>query len=205
MQTFDKIFSKGDGRMEEYKDKKYISREFLYAKGYSQYKVNRLTEDGDVLKINRRYFENPDYTGDADDNCAVNAYAPEGVICLVSAAIYHELTTSRPLQIDVALPRRSRVPESPVSPRMRFYLFSEDRYFAGIDTIDEDGNSFMIYDREKTVCDVLFYRNKLGFETAIEILKNYLERPDRDLNRLMSYAKMLRSEKLLREYLEVMI
>jgi hypothetical protein len=63
----------------------------------------------------------------------------------------------------------------------------------------------MIYDVEKTVCDMIFYRNKLGFEPAIEVLKNYVKRPDRNINKLMEYAKKLRCAKLLREYLEVMV
>ena len=63
----------------------------------------------------------------------------------------------------------------------------------------------MIYDVEKTVCDMIFYRNKLGFESAIEVLKNYVKRPDRNINKLMEYAKKLRCAKLLREYLEVMV
>ena len=63
----------------------------------------------------------------------------------------------------------------------------------------------MIYDVEKTVCDMIFYRNKLGFEPAIEVLKNYVKRSDRNINKLMEYAKKLRCAKLLREYLEVMV
>jgi len=191
--------------MIEYKDRQFISRDVLYDAGYSQYKIDKMVEAGKLVMINRRFFENPDYDGGINEFYCVNAYAPKGVVCLISAAIYHGLSTNRPLQIDVALPRRSRFPKTPDWPQMQFYLFSDDRYTTGINTITEDGNQFRIYDKEKTVCDVLFYRNKLGFEPAIEILKKYLEGQDRDLNKLMKYAATLRTGKLLREYLEVMI
>lgn len=191
--------------MVEYKDRQFISRDVLYDAGYSPYKVNKLVETGELIAVNRKFFENPDYDGEINDYYCVNAYASRGVICLISAAIYHDLTTNRPIHIDVALPRRSRVPRSPDWPETRFYLFSEERYAAGVVAVEENGNHFMIYDREKTVCDVLFYRNKLGFEPALEVLKNYLGRRDRDLNKLMRYAKKLRCGKLLQGYLEIMI
>ena len=191
--------------MLEYKDRQFISREALYDAGYSQYKLNKLIHDGKLVMINRRFFENPDYDGEINEFYSVNAYAPKGVICLLSAAIYHGLSTNRPLQIDVAIPRRSRMPKPPDWPQMQFYLFSVERYSTGIETISENGNQFLIYNKEKTVCDILFYRNKLGFEPSVEILKKYLDMHNRDLNKLMKYAENLHSGKLLREYLEVMI
>lgn len=191
--------------MIEYSDQQYISRDDLYDKGFSQYKIKKLVDDGKLVVINRRFFENPDYDGDINEFYSVNAYAPKGVICLISAAVYHNLTTSRPLRIDVALPRRSRIPDSPDWPRMQYYLFSGERYSTGIETVAEGENKYSIYDREKTVCDILFYRNKLGFEPAADVLRNYLEKQDRDINRLMKYAECLRCGNLLRGYMEVLI
>lgn len=191
--------------MSEWKERQFLSREELYAAGYSQYGVSKLVDAGKLRPVTRRYLENMEYDGELNELYCVSAYAPKGIVCLMSAASHYGLTTARPLQIDVALPRRSRIPESPDWPKMRYYLFSDERYRCGMKTVDEDGNLYQIYDPEKTVCDILFYRNKLGFEPAVEVLKSYLNRPDRDLNRLMRYAEKLRSGKLLREYLEVMV
>ncbi|MBO4920192.1 MAG: hypothetical protein J5365_08580 [Erysipelotrichaceae bacterium] len=191
--------------MKNYDMKQYISRDELHDSGYSTYRINRLVDEGKLIAINKNHFENSEYSGEINDHYFVNAVAPKGVICLISAAIYHGMTTSRELQIDVALPRRSRIPESPESPAVQFYLFSEERYKTGIVMVIEGENSFMIYDREKTLCDLLFYRNKLGFEPFAEVLKNYLSSKDRDLNKLMSYAEKLRCGKLMKQYLEVMI
>ena len=62
-----------------------------------------------------------------------------------------------------------------------------------------------MYDVEKTVVDVLYYRNKIGIEETKEILKNYLNRNDRDLVRLHRYAQELGCGKILRTYLEVLL
>jgi hypothetical protein len=71
--------------------------------------------------------------------------------------------------------------------------------------VNEDGNLYRIYDMEKTVCDIVFYRNKIGFEPAVQIVKNYLNRSDRDINRLMKYAEKLRVETAMRQFLEVLV
>lgn len=186
-------------------DKQFISRKELYDAGLTPYKIKKLVEGGMLKIVNRNYFEKTEYDGDINEFSAVSIYSPKGVVCLTSAAVYHGLSTSRPLQIDIALPRRTRIPKSPDWPEMKYYLFTDDRYFIGIETISEGSNQFKIYDREKTVCDMIFYRNKLGFEPAVDVLKNYINNPNRDINKLMKYAEKLHCAKLLREYLEVMV
>ena len=62
-----------------------------------------------------------------------------------------------------------------------------------------------IFDIEKTVADIIYYRNKVGMEETSEILKKYLGRKGRQIDRLYEYAKKLRCEKTIRTYLEVLI
>ncbi|MGE4445431.1 MAG: hypothetical protein AB7C92_02125 [Synergistaceae bacterium] len=190
----------------EIQKRQFIPLKNLKEGGYSLYKINQLVSAGKLGRVNRSYYENMGYNGEINDFYAVPAYSDEkGIICLMSAAAYYELTTERPTQIDVALPRRSRVPRSPEWPLMQFYLFSDQRYKVGAEKVNADGNPFYIYDMEKTVCDVIFYRNKLGFEPAVEVIKKYLNKQNRDLNRLMRYAEMLRLKTTMRQFMEVLI
>lgn len=103
------------------------------------------------------------------------------------------------------IPRNVRIPESPDWPAMKFYRMMEPRYSMGIVEVKEDGNSFRIYDKEKTVCDVIYHRNKMGFEPAMEVLKRYVQQPDRDINRLIAYAKRLHVETTIKQYLEALL
>ena len=66
-------------------------------------------------------------------------------------------------------------------------------------------NEFQIYDIEKTVVDIVFYREKVGIEETREILINYLKRKDRNLNQLLKYAELMKCDKVLRHYLEMSI
>lgn len=186
-------------------EKQFISSQELHEAGYSNYKIRQMVNDGDLIGINRKWYENTHYTGEINDLYAVTAYAEQGVICLISAAVYHELSNERPNQIEIAIPRNVRIPDSPDWPAMRFYRMAEPRYGIGIINVQEDRNSFRIYDREKTVCDVIYHRNKLGFEPAMEVLKRYVQRSDRNINRLVTYAKRLQVETTIKQYLEAML
>ncbi len=66
-----------------------------------------------------------------------------------------------------------------------------------------NGFDIRLYDVERCVCDAVKFRNKIGIDVCSEIINNYLERPDRNLSRLMDYARQLRVSAILEKYLQV--
>ena len=186
-------------------DQKIFSMKELKEKGFSQYKVSKLVEEGKLIKLNKSYYENAEYRGEESDFYYIEAYAPKGVICLLSAAVYYHLTTFIPDAVDVAIPRKAKVSTMPDWPQMNVHHYTDDRHELGVTTVKEGKNEFQIYDMEKTVVDIVFYREKVGIEETKEILHSYLRRQDRQLDRLYAYAKKLHCEKTIRTYLEVLI
>lgn len=173
--------------------------------GYSHYKINQLVEDGTLLKLNKKYYENTEYNGEESDFYYVQAYAPKGVVCLMSAASYYNLTTFRPDSVDVAIQRKAKISTMPDWPVLSVYYYADDRFKTGIETVQEGRNHFKIYDVEKTVVDIVCFREKVGIEETKEILVNYLRRKDRNLNRLLRYAEMLKCGEVMKTYLEVLV
>jgi len=186
-------------------ERQYISIDEFHNAGYSNYKIRRLVDEGVISCVNRRWYENIMYSGEINDFYAVGAIAEHGVVCLMSAAVYYDMSTERPSGIDVALPRSARVPASPDWPAMRFYRMGDMRYSTGIEEVREGENTFFIYDREKTVCDIILYRNKLGFEPAMEVLKMYVNSEGRDISRLLKYAESLHVKSTINPYLKVLL
>ena len=81
------------------------------------------------------------------------------------------------------------------------HFITDYRYNLGI----EENNGIRIYDIEKTVVDIIYYRERMGIDTAKEVLVNYLRRKDRNLNKLIRYADKCKCGKIMRTYLEVLI
>ncbi len=186
-------------------NKKFITFDELKNIGYSYYKIGKLEEAGKLERINRSTFVNLGYRGDENDFLNAKAYVPNGVICLMSAARYYELTNFLPDSIDIAIDRSKKVNTLPEWPEIRIFFFTSIRMGTGVNEIKDGANFFHIFDIEKTVVDIIYYRNKVGIEETAEVLKNYLKRGDRQIDKLYAYAKSLRCEKTLRTYLEVLL
>lgn len=185
--------------------KKFITIRELQDMGFTYYKIAKMIREGYLTKVNRSTYENMDYRGEENDYFSAEAFVPNGVICLMSAARYYELTSFLPDAVEVAIHRKSKVSTLPEWPKIKLYYFDQQRMDTGVREICEGDNRFHIFDVEKTVVDIVYYRNKLGIEETKEIIKNYLKRRDRDIERLYAYSKVLRCEKVLRTYLEVLI
>ena len=186
-------------------NQKYYTTSELKNMGYSYYKISQMKENGQLYRINRTTYENLSYKGDENDFINAVAYVSDGVICLISAARYYELTNFLPNVIDVAIDRKKKVSTLHDWPQIKIFYFDHSRMYTGVTEITEGGDSFRIFDIEKTVIDIIYYRNKVGIAETSEVLRSYLKRKDRQIDRLYTYAKMLRCESIVRTYLEVLV
>ena len=182
-----------------------ISVEELKEMGFSLYKINRLVEKGLLRKLNKKFYENMTFKGEELEFYYIYGYVPQGVICLMSAAVYYDLTNYMPDVVDVAIQRKSRVSTLPDWSEIDIHYYTNERYSLGIETIADGKNLFHIYNVEKTVVDIIFYRDKVGIEEAKEVLVNYLRRRDRNLNQLIRYADKCKCGDIMRKYLEVLV
>lgn len=186
-------------------DQMIFSIDELKAKGFSYYKIGQMVRQGILIKLNKKYYENTNYDGEESDFYYAYAYVPNGVVCLLSAAVYYNLCNYRPDTIDVAIPRKAKVSTLPDWPELNVCYFTDKRFDVGIVTVEDGNNRFRIYDIEKTVVDIVFYREKIGIEETKEVLTTYLHRKDRNLNRLIRYAEMLKCGEIMKKYLEVLV
>jgi predicted transcriptional regulator of viral defense system len=126
---------------------------------------------------------------------------PRGVICLVSALAFHDLTTQIPHEVSLAVPRGSEPPRLDYPP-VRVYWFGARAYTAGVETHALDGTRVRIYSREKSLADCFKYRHKIGLDTAVEALRRYRAQGRLDVEALLKHARVCRVANVLRPYLE---
>ncbi len=164
-----------------------------------------MKKDGWIEEISRglyrlaqlREMQNPDLV-------AVSLRIPRGIICLLSALAYHDLTTQIPHKVDIAIPAGSERPRI-VYPPIRIFWFTGRAFEEGIQAHKLDGVPVRIYSPEKTIADCFKYRNKLGLDTPIEALKLYRRRRNRSVATLLKFASTCRVERVMRPYLEAIL
>ncbi|MGO8748573.1 MAG: type IV toxin-antitoxin system AbiEi family antitoxin domain-containing protein [Thermoguttaceae bacterium] len=135
------------------------------------------------------------------DLATVAKRVPQGVICLVSALAHHGLTTQIPHAVHLALSRTARSPVLAYPP-LQVFRFSPQAFEAGVETRTIDGVPVRIYNPEKTLADCFKFRNKIGFDVAIEAIRTYRTRRHPRLQDVLQYARLCRVEKVIRPILE---
>ena len=166
----------------------------------------KLEDEGEVTKVKRGLYRWNDQEYDTEmEMVEVQKIVPDGVISLLSALSYYELTTYNPWEYYVAIHRDHFKPTLPDYPPISIYYFSEDQYYTGITVIDIKGEKVKIYDREKTICDCIRYRKKIGVDVMKEALQEYLKQDYRDIDKLIKYAEITGVKTLMNRYLEVLV
>jgi predicted transcriptional regulator of viral defense system len=138
------------------------------------------------------------------DLVAVGLRVPEGVLCLLSALAFHEMTTQVPHEVYVALKRGAEPPRLE-HPPVRVFWLAGRAFTEGVETRKLDGVVVRMYGPAKTVADCFKYRNKLGLEVAVEALKLYLKKKRGLPDELLRYARVCRVEKVMRPYIEALL
>ena len=172
-----------------------IHRSTLYA----------LFKNGKLERISRgvyRLTDSPPLSN--PDLILVAKRIPKGVICLLSALSFHDITTHIPHEIHIALSFGAEEPRLEYPP-IRTFRFSNMAFTKGIQTHRIDRAKVKVYSPEKTLADCFKFRNTIGLDTAIEALKLYRNRRDMKVDEIMHFATICRVTKIMRPYLEALL
>lgn len=129
---------------------------------------------------------------------------PHGIICLLSALSFHNLTTQIPHQVWMAIRPKDWLP-SPGRLPLRIVRFSGEAYTAGIGQHQLDGITVRVYSPPKTVADCFKYRNKIGLDVALEALRDCWSQRLCSMDELWRYSRVCRVQAVMRPYLETLV
>ena len=166
----------------------------------------KLQEEGEVSRIKRGLYRwNDDEFDSSTELIEVSNIAPNGVICLLSALSYYDLTTTNPWEYYIAIHRDEHSPKLPDYPPISIFYFGDKQFNTGIKEVDIEGSKVKIYDKEKTICDCIRLRNKVGTDVVKEAMQNYLKRKDKNISKLLDYAEVTGIKNIVKRYLEVLV
>ena len=129
---------------------------------------------------------------------------PNGVICLLSALRFHDLTTQNPTEVWIAIGERASMPRLG-NVVIRTARFSGPAFSEGVETHNIDGVDARIYGIAKTMADCFKYRHKIGIDVAIEALRDCLRQRKVRTDDIIRYARICRVEKIMSPYMEAML
>lgn len=176
----------------------------LLRAGITAATVSRLERQGAVVRLGRGLYQLPDAPLDANHALAeATKRVRRGVICLVSAAAFHDLMDRIPAEVWMAIGPKDWRPRLD-TPRIHFVRFSAKTLKAGIEEHAIEGVPVRIYDPAKTVIDLFRYRRRVGLNVAIESLKEALRQRKATPAKIAQYADQVGVWETVRPYLEAL-
>lgn len=164
--------------------------------------ILREAREGEIVKVCNGVYATLDTLGDSMID--INTLIPGGILCLYSAWHHYGMTTQIPDSFYVAIGRKRRI-RLPKLIDITLVYQKDELLDIGRTVVTIDGIDVAIYNRERSLCDAIKYRNKIGIDVMAEILNSYLNSPQKNLSVLSQYAKQLRVYNLLSNYLDVKI
>lgn len=162
--------------------------------------LSRMVEAGKLEHIARGVYALPGYSGNTSLG-VVAKRVPDGVICLLSALQFHELTTQYPWQVWVAVEFGSRTPKLDAA-NLRVVRYKRESLEAGVEVHEVEGVKVKVFGVAKTIADCFKYRSQVGLDVALEALKEGWRYKRFKVDELLSYAQINRVDKVIRPYLE---
>ncbi len=158
--------------------------------------LKRLTASGDLVRLGRGLYQDPDRAGEdvAHDLAEAARLVPHGVISLVSALRHHGLTTQLPHAVWMTIPHKARTPNVR-SPRLEIVRATGKVLTSGVEHARVEGVDVPIYNVAKTVTDCFKHRRHVGEDVAIEALRDALREGKTNASELMKYAGINRVTK----------
>ncbi|ATO37822.1 type IV toxin-antitoxin system AbiEi family antitoxin domain-containing protein [Geobacillus thermodenitrificans] len=188
------------------RQKGFAKTEDLTREGVSKYYIRKFEQNGEIIRIKRGLYRYAEFENDQNEEVVeVSKVIPNGVLCLLSALSFYELTTYNPWEYQIAIERKSRKPSLPDYPPIKIFYFSKKQFEYGIEEVEVGGHKISIYNREKTICDIIRYREKIGIDLMKEGLRNYLQSPEKNISKLVECAEKMRIKTVLLKYLEVLL
>jgi predicted transcriptional regulator of viral defense system len=177
------------------------SRDFD-AIGVPRVYLQRLERDGVLVRVGRGLYHLANADVSAAHSLAEAALsAPKGVIGLLSALQFHELTTQTPHQVWMLMPSKAWAPTDPPV-QLRILRAGTTSLQAGVERHMIDGVSVPITSPAKTVADCFKYRNKIGIDIATEALRDALRTRRATRDAIWKFAEVDRVATVIRPYLE---
>jgi predicted transcriptional regulator of viral defense system len=173
--------------------------------GLSAERLYAWRDQGILDQVGRGLYRWADAQEVDQDLLEIAHRAPRGTLCLVTALARHGLTDTIPPQVDIAIPRGSRVPA--LRDTVSVHVFARDTFDVGRDELVIGKNlSIGIYSPVRTLVDVVRLRHREGPDVAWQALRRWLARKGSQPAALLSMARRFHgAETAVRDALQVVL
>ncbi|MDE6063080.1 MAG: hypothetical protein K2G20_00610 [Lachnospiraceae bacterium] len=171
--------------------------------GISRAMLSKFCKENKIQRLVRgQYILSDDIQ---DELLSIELRSKQLIFSHETALFLHGISDRMPFEHSVTAPS-NKVPSKAIQQDCKIYYIKPELFELGKTKLSTQfGNEVTVYDLERTICDVIRSRNKVGSETFLAALKMYAANPNKNLNKLNNYAKEMRIAGIVRKYMEVIL
>ena len=175
----------------------------VVACGIAKHTFYAYAKKNDIEQISHGIYVSPDAWTDA--MYILHLRCAQGVFSHESALFFHDLTDREPSEYSITV-KTGYNPANLKMDGVKVYTIKKELHDVGVITMKTPfGHEVPVYDAERTICDIIRSRSGIEIQTFQQALKQYVSRRDKDLRKLMKYAQLFHVEKILRQYMEILL
>lgn len=175
-----------------------LNKEKLYYRD-----IQRMLDEGLIEKVKRGYYHWIEDYG-TSEVALINSLFPDAVFCMETALFYYKYSDRNPAEWNITVDKNTSRQRTNIDyPFVKAYRVEPALLSLG----ETDGiiefTKVRIYDRDRIVCDVLRNMSKIDKEIFNKAIQNYVKDPQKNIPNLMEYAKALRVQKKVNDFIGV--
>lgn len=165
--------------------------------------IQRMLNEGLIEKIKRGYYHWIESYG-KDELVIINRLFHDGILCMDTALFYYKYSDRNPAEWHITIDKNTSRQRTQIEyPLIKAYRVESELLPLGETKGEIDSQKVRIYDRDRTICDVLRNMNKMDKEIFNKAIQGYVKDPKKNIPNLVQYAKALRVQKRLKDIIEV--
>lgn len=194
--------------LEKLKELIEIKHGTLLSADLDSYKIPRvylqmMVAEGQLERVDRGVYVSVDSI--EDELYAMQVKYPKLIYSHETALYFHGLTDRSPFDYSASVPSGYKVVKN-VADRFKIYYVKKDLHELGVETIKSShGNPIRSYNIERTICDLIRSRNRMDVQIIHEVMRRFVKLTSVDYTILMDYARKLKIEVVLKNYLEILL
>jgi len=170
--------------------------------GFYSRQINKLIENGDIARVKRGFYE---LTSNIyPEEVIIARLFPNAVIFLESALMIYGYTDRIPLSWQIAVDRNSEKSQYKIDYPLIDVSYMEPKFLdVGVDINQIENVDVKVFNRDRTICDVLRHENKIEREVFTSAIQRYIKDPKKDIKKLLEYSKLLNLKNKVQTYIGV--
>ncbi len=159
----------------------------IEALGIDYRRIITFVEEGKLRRVKNGYYTTVGNTY-SEDQLIATMY-PDGVLTMESALFAYGYLKKKPLGWSIAISKNTSKSRFKVEYPVVEPFYTEDEVLTlGVTEIPFAEGTMKIYTRDRMICDVIKYQEKMDREDFKEALRSYIDDPQKDVAELMSFA-----------------